>query len=104
MEAGFGVHPLILLVSHGLPFRHIYMAFGERPPRWLKCPRKSAIVRDKFIAFKTFLDDKFRDQVPDEDTFGFPMLHSYVKGNNKVCITLIIIDSYCVAHGQIGQT
>jgi len=56
---------------------------GARPPRWLKCPRKSVIIRDKFIAFKTFLDEKFDSQVPDEDRFDFSMLNSYVKGNNK---------------------
>ena len=56
---------------------------GARPPRWLKCPRKSGIIRDKFIAFKTFLDEKFRNQVPVEDCFDFSMLNSYVKGNSK---------------------
>lgn len=35
----------------------------------------------KFIAFKTFLDDKFSSQVPLEDNFQFPMLKSYVQGN-----------------------
>lgn len=56
---------------------------ASRPPRWLKCPRKSVIIRDKFIAFKTFLDDKFQHEVPVEDCFDFSMLNSYVKGNNK---------------------
>lgn len=55
----------------------------SRPPRWLKCPRKSGIIRDKFIAFKTFLDEKYNHEVPVEDYFDFNMLNSYVKGNNK---------------------
>ena len=41
-------------------------------------------ILDKFIAFKTFLDDKFNSQVDVEDMFQFTMLKSYVQGN-KVC-------------------
>lgn len=52
------------------------------PPRWLDCPRKSAIIAgnysqwifflrriiiqsfvDKFIAFKTPLDDRYKDKI-----------------------------------------
>lgn len=62
---------------------------GSRPPRWLKCPRKSTVINGKFIAFKTFLDDKFSSQVPLEDNFQFPMLKSYVQGN-KAELGLII--------------
>ena len=35
----------------------------------------------KFIAFKTFLDEKFQSQVPVENSFQYPMLKSYVVGN-----------------------
>ena len=40
---------------------------------------------DKFIAFKTFLDEKFDAEVPDENRFQFPMLNAYLKAN-KVCL------------------
>jgi len=56
---------------------------GTRPPRWLNCPRKSVIISDKFIAFKTFLDGKFDSQVPMENMFQYPMLKSYVSSNKK---------------------
>jgi len=41
------------------------------PPRWLKCPRKGLPIIDKFIPFKTPLDSKYDDQVPEEDRFTF---------------------------------
>lgn len=56
---------------------------GTRPPRWLNCPRKSSIINGKFIAFKTFLDDKFQSQIPIENSFQYPMLKSYVTSNKK---------------------
>eukprot|EP00794_Sanderia_malayensis_P011972 gene11972-13209_t len=60
-----------------------------RPPRWLSCPRKSGLIAGKFIAFKTFLDEKFDAQVPDEYRFHFPMLNAYLKAN-KLELGLII--------------
>ncbi|CAG0898456.1 unnamed protein product [Darwinula stevensoni] len=43
---------------------------GPIPPRWLNCPRKSSnLIGGKFLAFKTPLDSKFDDQVPDESLF-----------------------------------
>jgi len=59
------------------------------PQRWLNCPRKSAIIADKFVAFKTFLDDRYNLQVPDENRFQFPMLNAYFKGS-KYDLGLII--------------
>eukprot|EP00111_Clytia_hemisphaerica_P022787 TCONS_00067084-protein len=59
------------------------LRMGTRPPRWLNCPRKSVIISDKFIAFKTFLDGKFDSQVPMENMFQYPMLKSYVSSNKK---------------------
>ncbi|XP_015787487.1 mRNA-capping enzyme [Tetranychus urticae] len=31
------------------------------PPRWLKCPRRSDLIADKFVAIKTPLDDNYKD-------------------------------------------
>jgi len=56
---------------------------GARPPRWLKCPRKSSIILDRFVAFKTFLDDKFNSQVPEEDLFQYPLLKSFVASKKR---------------------
>ncbi|XP_065652640.1 mRNA-capping enzyme isoform X2 [Hydra vulgaris] len=56
---------------------------GAPPPRWMNCPRKSQLIADKFIACKTFLDDKFNHQVPLESQFMFPMLLSYMESNKK---------------------
>ncbi|CAF4707297.1 unnamed protein product, partial [Rotaria magnacalcarata] len=33
------------------------------PPRWLDCPRKSSIIANKFIAFKTPLDDRYKEKI-----------------------------------------
>ena len=33
------------------------------------------------MAFKTFLDDRYNLQVPDENRFQFPMLNAYFKGS-----------------------
>ena len=44
------------------------------PPRWLKCPRKGLPIIDKFVPFKTPLDGKYDDQVPEEDRFTFDFL------------------------------
>ena len=44
------------------------------PPRWLKCPRKGLPIIDKFVPFKTPLDEKYNDQVPEEDRFSFDLL------------------------------
>ncbi|XP_035210837.1 mRNA-capping enzyme-like isoform X2 [Stegodyphus dumicola] len=39
------------------------------PPRWLHCPRKGSLIADKFIPFKTPLDERYDSQVPEECTF-----------------------------------
>jgi hypothetical protein len=44
------------------------------PPRWLKCPRKGLPIISKFIPFKTPLDSKYDDQVPEEDRFTLDFL------------------------------
>lgn len=53
---------------------------GPIPNRWLHCPRKSEnIIADKFIAFKTPLSNKFKDQMPLDCMFPPEMIFGYVK-------------------------
>ncbi|KAK7091176.1 mRNA-capping enzyme-like [Littorina saxatilis] len=59
------------------------------PPRWLHCPRKSALLQDKFIAFKTPLDSRYDDQVPEESRFSLDMLFQSLK-TYKVKMGLLI--------------
>ncbi|KAL1124336.1 hypothetical protein AAG570_000965 [Ranatra chinensis] len=48
---------------------------GPVPNRWLYCPRKSTrLIAEKFLAFKTPLDSRFDEQVPDECRFTPSML------------------------------
>ncbi|CAG2101565.1 unnamed protein product, partial [Medioppia subpectinata] len=59
------------------------------PPRWLKCPRKGDLIADKFIPFKTPLDDKYKSQIPATDLFTPRMLISLIS-NYKVKLGLWI--------------
>lgn len=53
---------------------------GPIPPRWLKCPRKSAsLIGSRFLAFKTPLDEKYDDQVAVENRFTPNMLFNAMK-------------------------
>ncbi|XP_046676608.1 LOW QUALITY PROTEIN: mRNA-capping enzyme [Homalodisca vitripennis] len=53
---------------------------GPIPRRWLKCPRKSSkLLGDKFLAFKTPLDSRYDDQVPEADRFPPSMLFLSMK-------------------------
>ena len=53
---------------------------GPIPPRWLNCPRKSAkLIGDRFLAFKTPLDERYNDQVPMESRFSPEMLFRTMK-------------------------
>ncbi|GAB0087241.1 mRNA-capping enzyme [Sergentomyia squamirostris] len=48
---------------------------GPVPDRWLNCPRKSfGFVADRFLAFKTPLDDRFDGQLPVEALFSPDMV------------------------------
>ena len=61
---------------------------GPIPERWLHCPRKAfTFVADKFLAFKTPLDNKFDSQVGEEHIFTPQMVFSYAK-SKKVKIGL----------------
>lgn len=52
---------------------------GPIPNRWLRCPRKSNIICEKFLAFKTPLSDRFESQMPLECIFTPEMIFSYTK-------------------------
>ncbi|XP_054157712.1 mRNA-capping enzyme-like [Oppia nitens] len=54
------------------------------PPRWLKCPRRGNIIADKFIPFKTPLDDRYKSKIPDSDVFTPEMFIALVSGSFKV--------------------
>ncbi|CAF2614373.1 unnamed protein product [Rotaria sp. Silwood2] len=53
------------------------------PPRWLDCPRKSTIIADKFIAFKTPLDDQFKEKIGAGQRWTCSMLVDSVKREQK---------------------
>ncbi|KAL3184479.1 hypothetical protein MRX96_031771 [Rhipicephalus microplus] len=44
------------------------------PPRWLNCPRKGALIAEKFLPFKTPLSEVYDAQVPEENRFPPSML------------------------------
>ncbi|PVD31857.1 hypothetical protein C0Q70_07276 [Pomacea canaliculata] len=46
------------------------------PPRWLHCPRKGSAIQEKFFPFKTPLDGRYDDQIPEESRFSLEMLFS----------------------------
>lgn len=53
---------------------------GPLPNRWLYCPRKSdTIISERFLAFKTPLNESFQDKMPIECTFRPEMLFDYCK-------------------------
>ncbi|XP_054281845.1 mRNA-capping enzyme-like [Macrosteles quadrilineatus] len=53
---------------------------GPIPKRWLRCPRKAyKLLADKFIAFKTPLDSRYDEQVPEADRFPPSMLFTSMK-------------------------
>lgn len=53
---------------------------GPVPNRWLTCPRKSdALIADKFLAFKTPLDDRFNSKIQSEYLFTPDMLFQLMK-------------------------
>lgn len=53
------------------------------PPRWLHCPRKGQIIIDKFVPFKTPLDGRYDDDVPEECRFTVDMLLESMKVYKK---------------------
>jgi mRNA-capping enzyme len=53
------------------------------PSRWLDCPRKSTIISDKFIAFKTPLDDRYKEKISFGQRWTCTMLINAVKSVKK---------------------
>ncbi|CAF1324113.1 unnamed protein product [Adineta steineri] len=53
------------------------------PPRWLECPRKSTIIADKFIAFKTPLDNRYDDKIAIHQKWTCSMLITAAKTERK---------------------
>lgn len=49
------------------------------PQRWLNCPRKSQIIAEKFLAFKTPLGPRYDDEIPEANRFQLPMLFAYLQ-------------------------
>lgn len=49
------------------------------PPRWLHCPRKGEVIAGKFLPFKTMLDSRYNEQVPEECRFFPEMLFLSLK-------------------------
>lgn len=49
------------------------------PPRWLNCPRKSQIIAEKFLAFKTPLGPRYDEEIPEANRFQLPMLFAYLQ-------------------------
>uniref|UniRef100_A0A1B0CAF0 mRNA capping enzyme C-terminal domain-containing protein n=1 Tax=Lutzomyia longipalpis TaxID=7200 RepID=A0A1B0CAF0_LUTLO len=49
---------------------------GPVPERWIECPRKSdGFIANKFMAFKTPLDERFDAAIPVEATFTPELIH-----------------------------
>jgi len=59
------------------------------PPRWLHCPRKGELIANKFLPFKTPLDSRYNDQVPEDCRFDVDMFFASVKGY-KIKVGLIV--------------
>ncbi|XP_069105528.1 LOW QUALITY PROTEIN: mRNA-capping enzyme-like [Argopecten irradians] len=63
--------------------------FGGPPPRWVNCPRKGNIIQGKFLPFKTLLDEKYDDQIPEYSHFNPDLLFASLK-NMKLKMGLLI--------------
>lgn len=59
------------------------------PPSWLCCPRTGEAIAGKFIPFKTPLDSRYDDQIPEECRFDMNMLFSSLK-TKKIKLGLVI--------------
>lgn len=59
------------------------------PPRWINCPRKGQLIVGKFLPFKTPLDHKYDDMIPEYSQFNIGMLFSSLK-TMKIKMGLLI--------------
>ena len=53
------------------------------PPRWLRCPRKGALIADKFFPFKVPLKQEYDDQIAEEHIFHPEMVFDFAKALGK---------------------
>ncbi|CAF0865386.1 unnamed protein product [Rotaria sordida] len=53
------------------------------PSNWLDCPRKSTIIAGKFIAFKTPLDDRYKNEISIVKRWTCNMLIKHMKDDQK---------------------
>ncbi|XP_052096920.1 mRNA-capping enzyme-like isoform X7 [Mytilus californianus] len=49
------------------------------PPRWIDCPRKGQLIDKKFLPFKTPLDKRYEDQIPEYSCFTLDLLFNSLK-------------------------
>jgi len=66
------------------------MAHLGPPPRWLRCPRKGALIADKFFPFKVPLKQEYDDQIAEEHIFHPEMVFDFAKALGKKKIGLWI--------------
>ncbi|CAF1277122.1 unnamed protein product [Adineta ricciae] len=53
------------------------------PAKWIDCPRKSAVIAETFLAFKTPLDDRYKNDIQKENHWTCKMLIQNTKNANK---------------------
>ncbi|KAL8575961.1 hypothetical protein ACOMHN_051979 [Nucella lapillus] len=56
---------------------------NQIPPRWLHCPRKGGLIVEKFFPFKTPLDKRYNDEIPEEHRFDLDMLFLSLKSHKQ---------------------
>ena len=84
------------------------------PPRWLGCPRRGDVVADKFLPFKTPLDDRYDDLVEAGEQWKFSLLFGYLK-SRSINLGMVIdltksgrfydsreLEKYNVAHHKLA--
>lgn len=49
------------------------------PPRWIDCPRKGQLIDHKFLPFKTPLDQRYDDLIPEYSCFTLDLLFNTLK-------------------------
>lgn len=59
------------------------------PPRWINCPRKGKLIKDKFLPLKTPLDDRYNDMIPEYSVFNLDLLFGSLK-TMKVKMGLLV--------------
>lgn len=68
-----------------------YRGSGPLPGRWLNCPRKSdGVIADRFVAFKTPLDEKFDDKMSIEKQWAPETLLQLYNKDKRQKMTLWI--------------